>query len=84
MDGEFACAINKDLGYSEFTHFMINSSITMLAIDEVIEKVDEWTKIRGRDTTFLVGPGSSYVKPEPLGLSLVVGAWNYPLFTLLP
>lgn len=31
----------------------------------------------------LLGPGSSYVKPEPLGVSLVIGSWNYPFFTFL-
>lgn len=35
-------------------------------------------------TTLGVGPGKSYIVPEPRGVVLVMGAWNYPLFTLLP
>lgn len=31
----------------------------------------------------LVGPGNSYLKPEPLGICLAIGSWNFPLFTLL-
>ena len=23
-------------------------------------------------------PGSSYIIPEPLGVALIIGAWNYP------
>lgn len=35
-------------------------------------------------TTLGSGPGTSYIIPEPRGVALVMGAWNYPLFTLLP
>ena len=26
-------------------------------------------------------PGRSYLKPEPYGVALVIGSWNYPLAT---
>ncbi len=26
-------------------------------------------------------PGKSYLKPEPYGVALVIGSWNYPLAT---
>ena len=26
-------------------------------------------------------PGKSYIQPEPYGVVLVIGAWNYPLTT---
>ena len=35
------------------------------------------------DTPIGVGPGKSYIKPEPLGVILVMSAWNYPYYTLL-
>lgn len=28
-----------------------------------------------------IGPGSSYLLPEPLGVVLVLSAWNYPVYT---
>lgn len=30
------------------------------------------------ETNLLNMPASSYIKPEPLGVSLVIGPWNYP------
>jgi aldehyde dehydrogenase (NAD+) len=30
-----------------------------------------------------VGPGRSFIKPEPLGVVCVMAAWNYPYYTLL-
>lgn len=35
------------------------------------------------DTPVVVGPGRSYVKAEPMGVILILGAWNYPVYTLL-
>lgn len=31
-----------------------------------------------------MGPARSYLYPEPLGLVLVLGAWNYPIYTSIP
>ena len=36
------------------------------------------------DTTLMAAPGKSYLIPEPYGVVLVIGAWNYPIFTLIP
>lgn len=30
-----------------------------------------------------MSPAHSYLKPEPRGVILVIGSWNYPLFTTL-
>ncbi len=30
-----------------------------------------------------MGPGKSYVLREPLGVVLVMNAWNYPVYTAL-
>jgi aldehyde dehydrogenase (NAD+) len=32
----------------------------------------------------VVGTGKTYVKPEPLGVALVISAWNFPIYTALP
>ena len=31
-----------------------------------------------------MGLASCEVEPEPLGLALVISAWNYPIYTALP
>jgi len=35
------------------------------------------------DTPLVVGPGTSYVEPEPYGVVCVIGTWNYPLATAI-
>ena len=34
-------------------------------------------------TPMLVGPGTSKILPEPLGVVLVMGSWNFPVFTTI-
>ena len=36
------------------------------------------------ETELFNGPAFSYVKPEPLGVALVISAWNYPVYTAIP
>lgn len=31
-----------------------------------------------------MGIAKTYTKPEPLGVVLVLSAWNYPIYTALP
>lgn len=43
--------------------------------------MESWSKNRYVDTPLLCLPGTSYIKPEPFGVVLVMGAWNYPFET---
>lgn len=36
-----------------------------------------------RDTPFVIGPGTTYIVREPLGVVAILGSWNYPLVTTL-
>ena len=47
-------------------------------IDEAISKLDSWSDRKRVSTNLLNFPGRSYIYPEPLGSSLIIGAWNYP------
>jgi len=38
-----------------------------------------WSKARKVSTPMLGQPGKSWIQPEPLGVVLIIGAWNYPL-----
>mmetsp|Transcript_47402 Transcript_47402/g.72443 ORF Transcript_47402/g.72443 Transcript_47402/m.72443 type:complete len:90 (-) Transcript_47402:303-572(-) len=46
--------------------------------------MSEWTKPEEVDTSMLVGPAKSYTILEPLGVVLVMPAWNYPVYTSIP
>lgn len=54
-------------------------------IKVALKNLNKWTKKRRVSTPIPAQPGRSYMQPEPLGVVLIMGAWNYPLqLTLLP
>lgn len=48
-----------------------------------IAGVDEWQKSQPVDTPIMLSPGTSYIKPEPLGVVAVISAWNYPVLLMI-
>jgi aldehyde dehydrogenase (NAD+) len=71
-------AIYADFQKSAFDTYTNELSILYAEIDESVRKVKNWAS-RKRVATNLVNlPAKSYIVPEPLGVCLIIGAWNYP------
>lgn len=83
MKDEICEAIGADLGRGKFYAFVSEVHLTKTEIQHTIAHLKDWAKEQAVDTPLMVGPGRSYVKAEPLGVVLVMSAWNYPLYTLL-
>ncbi|MFN8254070.1 MAG: aldehyde dehydrogenase [Bacteroidales bacterium] len=78
-------AIYADFKKSVFESYSSELGLVLTDIDEAIRKVRKWAKIKRIRTNLINFPARSYVVPEPLGVSLIIGAWNYPyLLTLGP
>jgi aldehyde dehydrogenase (NAD+) len=78
-------AIYADFQKSVFDTFTSELSILYTEIDETISNVKRWAKKEKVKTNFINFPAKSYIIPEPLGVTLVIGAWNYPFqLSLLP
>lgn len=71
-------AIYKDFKKSSFDNFSNELALLFLDIEEAIAKVSAWAKPKRVSTNLINLPGRSYILPEPLGVCLVIGAWNYP------
>lgn len=71
-------AIYKDFKKSEFDTYSTELMLLYADIDETIKHLSKWAKAKRVRTNLASFPASSYVKPEPLGICLVIGAWNYP------
>lgn len=71
-------AIYKDFGKSKH-HTQLTEMFPLFdELEVAIKNVRNWAKPRKAKTNLLNMPGKSYVVPEPLGVSLVIGAWNLP------
>ncbi|TLP81755.1 aldehyde dehydrogenase [Maribacter sp. ACAM166] len=78
-------AIYADFKKSAFENSMSELAPLYQEINEACKKVEKWAKTKKVKTNVANFPASSYVIPEPLGVVLVIGAWNYPyLLSLAP
>lgn len=71
-------SVYSDFKKSEFDTYASELLLVHWEIDEAIKKIHKWAKRKRVRTNLPNLPGRSYIIPEPLGVSLVIGAWNYP------
>ncbi|MCM4168821.1 aldehyde dehydrogenase [Arenibacter sp. H213] len=71
-------AIYKDFKKSAFENYTTEISLLYHDIKEAVKKISKWSKKKRVRTNLVNLPAKSYIIPEPLGVSLIIGAWNYP------
>ena len=78
-------AIYEDFKKSKFDTYVTELALLYQDIKEAKRNIRKWSKIKRVGTNMLNFPARSYIIPEPLGVCLVIGAWNYPYqLTLAP
>ncbi len=78
-------AIHADFRKSEMETYLTELSILYHELNLAIRKVKTWSRKKQVPTNLANRPGRSYILPEPLGNTLVIGTWNYPYqLSLLP
>ncbi|KAM9348637.1 aldehyde dehydrogenase family 3 member A2-like [Symphorus nematophorus] len=75
---EIADAIKKDLNKSEVGTQLYETLGLEGEISLAIRKLKEWAAPRAVEKNLLTLSDTVYIKPEPLGVVLIIGAWNYP------
>lgn len=83
MTEQFKAALEKDLGRSPFFTWFAEILNVLADVDHSLQNVAKWAKDEKRETPQLIGPGSSMVINEPLGVVLVMSAWNFPILTAI-
>jgi len=82
-ESRFLEALAQDLHKAPPEGFMTEVSGLYGDIDHALKHLKRWTRPRRASTPMIAQPAKSYVLPEPLGVVLIIGAWNYPLQLLL-
>jgi len=78
-------AIYKDFKKSKFDTYTTEVGLLYIDIKQNIKHIKKWSAIKKVKTNLANFPGKSYTIPEPLGVTLIIGAWNYPyLLSLAP
>ena len=76
-------ALWKDLRKSEPESYLCETSIVKGEIRSAIKHLERWAKPRRVATPITHFPASSHIVYEPLGASLIIAPWNYPVNLLL-
>ena len=71
-------AIDKDFGKSKFDTFTTEISFVLKDIDYYLKNLNSLSRPKRVRTNLANQLGSSKIYSEPLGCTLVIGAWNYP------
>ena len=76
-------AIYADFCKSTFDTYTTEIAILYQEIYEAISNLTKWAKTKKVTTNWVNFPAKSFVMKEPLGVTLIIGAWNYPYQLLL-
>lgn len=76
-------ALHDDLSKPNQESWMAEISYVTSEINHTIKHLRKWSKKRNVYSPLVTLPATSYIKPEPLGTVLIIGAWNYPFQLIL-
>jgi aldehyde dehydrogenase (NAD+) len=78
-EGEIEAALHDDMGRPGFEVYP--SELAFVAAEAALasRKLRAWSRPQRVWTSLAAQPGRSWVYPEPLGVVLIIGTWNYPV-----
>ncbi len=78
-EGRIAEALHADLRKPEQEVVLGETALLFSEIKHARSRMERWARPRPVDTPAIAQPGRSFVQPDPLGVTLIIGAWNYPV-----
>ncbi|XP_059524470.1 aldehyde dehydrogenase family 3 member A2 isoform X3 [Myotis daubentonii] len=82
---DILAAIAADLSKSELNAYSQEVITIHGEVDLVLEQLPEWITAKPAKKNLLTMMDEAYIQPEPLGVVLIIGAWNYPfVLTMQP
>ncbi len=76
-------ALYEDLGKCEFESYMAEIWSVANEIADARRNLKRWTAPRRVKTPSILKPATSMLRPDPLGVVLIISPWNYPLNLIL-
>jgi aldehyde dehydrogenase (NAD+) len=83
--GEFEDALRSDLNKSSFETYATETGFVRHEIEHTLKHLVSWARPLKTPTPVFLLPAESKTVFEPLGVALIIGAWNYPIqLTIAP
>lgn len=83
FERELAEALYNDLHKSYEEAYLTEMSIVLAEIDNFLKHLKGWAAPSKKSTPLKMFPSHSEILTEPLGVSLIIAPWNYPVQLLL-
>ena len=77
-EAEIFAALKADLGKCETETFLTEIATTSEELRHTLRHMRHWAQPRTMPTSLIVQPAKSEIRPEPKGVALIIGPWNYP------
>ncbi len=76
-------ALKQDLGKPAFEAYAGESAIVVNEIDAALRRLRSWSRPVRVRTPIAFFPARSSIVPEPYGVALIIGPWNFPVQLML-
>ncbi|BAY87124.1 aldehyde dehydrogenase [Calothrix parasitica NIES-267] len=75
---EISQVLKTDLNKPLAESFIAEVALVIKEIEYAIKHIKNWSKPKKSSIIWQMLPASAKIYPEPLGVVLIIGAWNYP------
>ena len=82
-ESELLAALHSDLRKSPVDGYASEIGFVTSEIRHALRHLGSWMKPERRRAPLLAWPASGSIHPQPYGVALIIGPWNYPLQLLL-
>ena len=82
-EAEIAAALAEDLGRPSFDAWLADIASTKAEATYARKHLKKWMRRQRVSLPLNQLPGQGWVQYDPLGVALVIGPWNYPLYLSL-
>lgn len=83
FEPDLLAALKKDLNKSEYEAYVVEIMVLKEEIKVMKKNIEKWAKPRRVKTPLVLFGARSYIYPEPVGVNLIIGPWNYPVLLVL-
>lgn len=83
QESELLDALHADLRKPAYEGYSTEIALVRGELRHALRELSSWMKPRSRSAPWLAWPSKGFIRPEPRGVALIIGPWNYPLQLLL-
>ncbi len=76
-------AVRADLRKPPQEAYLSEVAFVLGEVRYALRHLGAWTKPQRRRVPWIAWPGRAFVQPEPYGVALIIGPWNYPVQLML-